>query len=82
MQKILFNLERYTQPVKAPKYYWQQIALDTLEYIESPTKSQIFRWAKRDEGKLKSAIEYMRYRKIRNFKYLAAMMSRNAIIRR
>lgn len=76
MQQISFDLKRYTTPqVKEPKYQWQRVAMDAVEYLENPVNSSVFRWAKLHEGKLKAALEYMQSRRIRNFKYLAKMMS-------
>jgi len=60
---------------KGPTYYWQQVALDALEYIENPVRSQVFKWAKTQEGKLKAALDYMKSRDIRNFRYLAKIMT-------
>jgi len=76
MEKISFDLSKYQQPKKAPTYYWQQLALDCLEYLEQPRKSQVFKWAKTRESKLKSALNYMKTRNITSFRYLAALMSR------
>lgn len=76
MEKLVYNLERYTQPKKAPAHYFQQVALDALEYLDAPVKSQVFKWAKTKEGQLKATLEYMKERKIKDFRYLASIMSR------
>lgn len=76
MEKITFSLERYKQLKKAPAHYWQQLALDALEYLDNPTKSQVFKWAKTREGTLKAALDYMRQREITDFRYLCAMMNK------
>jgi len=75
----LFNNYVQKEKVKAPTYYWQQVALEVLEYLEDVGKkqSQVFRWAKRDESKLKAVIDYMKSRNIKNFRYLAAVMTRS-----
>lgn len=64
-----------TPKKKAPAYYFQEVAIEVLEYIENPVRSQIFRWAKLDEGKLKSAISYMKEKNIKNFYYLCKLMN-------
>jgi hypothetical protein len=61
---------------KACTYYWQQKALDIIEYLDNPVKSQVFKWAKTKESKLESAIRYMKEKNINSFKYLGKIMSK------
>jgi hypothetical protein len=76
MEQISFNLARYTQPQKKePKYYWQRIAMDAIEYLDNPFKSQVFMYAKKKESKLQASLSYMKQRNIKSFLYLAKMMS-------
>lgn len=75
MNNLNLNINKYTQETKATKFAWQQQALDYIEFLDNPVRSQVFRWSKLQEGKLKSAISYMQTRNIHSFKYLAKMMS-------
>lgn len=75
MNNLNININKYTQETKATKFAWQQQALDYIEFLDNPVKSQIFKWAKLKEGKLKTSITYMKEKGINNFKYLCKMMS-------
>jgi len=75
--KKAFQNYKLKQPVKSCTYHWQQLALDTIAYLDNPVKSQVFKYAKEKESTLKAAISYMKERKIKNFRYLAAIISRN-----
>lgn len=75
MNNLNINLEKYKTNKKAATYYWQELAIETIKSLDNPVKSQVFRWAKLKETKLKAAIDYMKHRKIRNFMYLAKLMS-------
>lgn len=62
--------------VKAPAHYFQEVALEVLEYLEAgAVKSQVFKWAKTREWKLKACVAYMKQRNIKSYKYLCKLMS-------
>lgn len=45
LTKIEFNLDRYKDK-KAPKYEWQQLALDIIEELKADNKGLIFKICK------------------------------------
>ena len=71
--------ENYKLPTKkkSAHYYWQEQALDVIEYLDKPKKSQIFKWAKVKPQKLEAVIRYMKEKNIKSFNYLAACLTRN-----
>ena len=76
MQKIDFKNYKIKQTNEC-KYYWQEQALQALEYLENPKKSQVFKWFKTKEQKAVSVLRYMQDKNIKSFKYFAACLSRN-----
>lgn len=75
MEQISFNLEKYKQPKKACTYFWQEKALEAISYLDNPVKSEVFKWYKLRESKIETSLRYMKERKIKNFFYLAKLMS-------
>ena len=75
MNNLQINISKYQQPKKAPAYYFQEIALEVINYLDNPVKSEVFMWAKKKEGKLKSAISYMKEKRIKDFGYLITLMN-------
>lgn len=71
----LFQGYELKKPVKAPAYSWQEFAIETIEYLDNPVKSQIFRWSKLKEEKLKACISYMKERGIHSMGYLITLMN-------
>lgn len=69
-----FQNYQIPQQKKAPKYYFQEVALKALEYIEQPKKSVIFKWAKNKPEKLETSLRYMKDKNKKHFLYLAKLM--------
>jgi hypothetical protein len=61
MEKININLDRYKQSKKSPAYYWQQLALEALEYLDGANKkkSVIFKAFRNKEQQATAILRYM-----------------------
>lgn len=75
MEKITINLDRYKKEKKAPSYFWQELALEAIEYLEEPKKSVVFKWFRNREQQATAVLRYMKDKKKRHFLYMAKMMN-------
>lgn len=61
---------------KTTAYYWQELALEAIEYLEEPRKSVVFKWFRNKEQQATAVLRYMKENNKRHFLYMAKLMNK------